>query len=76
MQEFVSLVLLSFFLCHADMDELLLLFSISFLAATISGAAGFGGALVLLLVLTGIVGIKAAAPILIIRQIFGNTSRV
>ncbi len=56
--------------------ELIILFVISFLAATISGAAGFGGALVLLPILTGIVGIKAAVPILTIGQIFGNASRV
>lgn len=56
--------------------ELIILFAISFLAATISGAAGFGGALVLLPVLTSIVGIKAAVPILTIGQIFGNASRV
>jgi uncharacterized membrane protein YfcA len=56
--------------------ELIILFAISFLAATISGAAGFGGALVLLPVLAGMVGIKAAVPILTIGQIFGNASRV
>ncbi|MEA1787713.1 sulfite exporter TauE/SafE family protein [Arenibacter sp. GZD96] len=56
--------------------ELIILFAISFLAATISGAAGFGGALVLLPILTSIVGIKAAVPILTIGQIFGNASRV
>lgn len=56
--------------------ELIILFTVSFLAATISGAAGFGGALVLLPVLTGIVGIKAAVPILTIGQVFGNASRV
>jgi hypothetical protein len=56
--------------------ELIILFAISFLAATISGAAGFGGALVLLPALTGMVGIKAAVPILTIGQIFGNASRV
>ncbi|MFN3316477.1 MAG: sulfite exporter TauE/SafE family protein [Raineya sp.] len=58
------------------MTELIILFVISFLAATISGAAGFGGALVLLPALTSIVGIKAAVPILTIGQIFGNASRV
>ncbi len=58
------------------MGELLLLFFASFAAATISGAAGFGGALVLLPVLTSIVEIKAAIPILTIGQIFGNASRV
>jgi hypothetical protein len=56
--------------------DLIILFSISFLAATISGAAGFGGALVLLPALTSVVGIKAAVPILTIGQIFGNASRV
>lgn len=58
------------------MEELLLLFIVSFLAATLSGAAGFGGALVLLPVLVGIVGMKAAVPILTIGQLFGNASRV
>lgn len=56
--------------------ELIIIFAISFIAATISGAAGFGGALLLLPVLTSIVGIKAAIPILTIGQIFGNGSRV
>ena len=56
--------------------KLIILFAISFVAATISGAAGFGGALVLLPILTNIVGIKAAVPILTIGQIFGNASRV
>lgn len=56
--------------------NLVILFVIGFVAATISGAAGFGGALILLPVLTIIVGIKAAVPILTIGQIFGNASRV
>lgn len=58
------------------MTDLILIFLIAFLAATISGTAGFGGALLLLPVLTGVVGIKAAVPILTIGQIFGNASRV
>ena len=45
----------------------------SWLAATISGAAGFGGALLLLPVLTYTVGAKAAVPIL--AQLLGNVSR-
>lgn len=57
-------------------NELIILFLVSFLAATISGAAGFGGALLLLPALTTIVGIKAAIPVLTIGQIFGNASRV
>lgn len=56
--------------------DMLIIFAVSYLVATISGAAGFGGALLLLPVLTGIVGIKAAVPVLTIGQIFGNASRV
>jgi uncharacterized membrane protein YfcA len=44
-------------------------------AATISGAAGFGGALLLLPVLTVVVGAKAAVPILTLAQLLGNASR-
>lgn len=58
------------------MIDLLFIFIIAYLAASLSGAAGFGGALLLLPVLTGVVGIKAAVPILTIGQIFGNASRV
>jgi len=58
------------------MIDLALLFFVSFVAATISGAAGFGGALLLLPILTEIVGIKSAVPILTIGQLFGNASRV
>lgn len=52
----------------------LLLFA-SWLAATISGAAGFGGALLLLPILTHTVGPKAAVPILTVAQLMGNLSR-
>ena len=45
------------------------------LAATVSGAAGFGGALLLLPVLTLTVGAKAAVPILTVAQLLGNLSR-
>jgi uncharacterized membrane protein YfcA len=55
---------------------LALLFVVSWLAATISGAAGFGGALLLLPVLTNILGVKAAVPVLTIMQLLGNLSRV
>lgn len=58
------------------MHDLILIFCIAFFAASISGAAGFGGALLLLPVLSSVVGIKAAVPILTIAQIFGNASRV
>lgn len=56
--------------------DLIVIFLISFIAATISGAAGFGGALLMLPFLASVVGIKAAVPILTIGQIFGNASRV
>ncbi|SIO56281.1 hypothetical protein SAMN05444166_5212 [Singulisphaera sp. GP187] len=45
------------------------------LAATVSGAAGFGGALLLLPVLTLTVGAKASVPILTVAQLLGNLSR-
>lgn len=55
---------------------LFILFAISWLAATISGAAGFGGALLLLPVLTQLLGVKTAVPVLAICQLLGNLSRV
>lgn len=45
------------------------------LAATISGAAGFGGALLLLPILAYVVGARAAVPILTLAQLLGNLSR-
>ena len=42
---------------------LLILFAISWLAAAISGIAGFGGALLLLPVISHFIGIKAAIPV-------------
>jgi hypothetical protein len=51
------------------------LFVAAWLAATISGAAGFGGALLLLPVVTSAVGAKAAVPILTVAQLMGNLSR-
>ncbi len=53
----------------------ILLLIAGWLAATISGAAGFGGALLLLPALTYVVGAKAAVPILTIAQLMGNLSR-
>lgn len=57
------------------MVEWILLLVGGWLAATISGAAGFGGALLLLPVLTYVVGAKAAVPILTLAQLLGNLSR-
>lgn len=55
---------------------LVMLFLLSWLAATVSGAAGFGGALLLLPILTATLGGKTAVPVLTIMQLFGNLSRV
>ena len=51
------------------------LLACGWLAATVSDAAGFGGALLLLPVLTLTVGAKAAVPILTVAQLLGNLSR-
>lgn len=56
--------------------ELSALFVVSYLAATLSGAVGFGGALLLLPLLNLVIDIKVAVPILTVAQIFGNASRV
>lgn len=58
------------------MLELVLLFIASFIAASISGAAGFGGALLLLPLLVATVGVAHAVPLLTIAQLIGNLSRV
>lgn len=55
---------------------LVLLFLASWLAATVSGAAGFGGALLLLPVLTSVLGADVAVPTLTVMQLLGNLSRV
>ncbi|HCS40019.1 MAG TPA: sulfite exporter TauE/SafE family protein [Anaerolineaceae bacterium] len=48
----------------------------AFFAAALSGAAGFGGALLLLPVLAGTVGTMQAVPLLTLVQLIGNLSRV
>lgn len=48
----------------------------SFIAAFISGAAGFGGALLLLPVVTACVGAEVAVPVLTLAQLIGNLSRM
>ena len=52
------------------------LIAAAFLAALISGAAGFGGALLLLPVVTACVGAEVAVPVLTIAQLIGNLSRM
>jgi hypothetical protein len=58
-----------------DFVNLLVLFAGGFLAAAISGAAGFGGALLLLPLLTKTIGTTMAIPVLTIAQLIGNLSR-
>jgi uncharacterized membrane protein YfcA len=53
----------------------LLLFIAAFVAAAVSGAAGFGGALLLLPFLVATVGATHAVPLLTIAQLIGNLSR-
>ncbi len=48
----------------------------SFLASFISGATGFGGALLLMPVATACVGAEVAVPVLTIAQLIGNASRM
>ena len=52
-----------------------ILLSVSWLAATISGVAGFGGSLIILPVFSYIVGAKQAIPILTIAWMMGNITK-
>ncbi len=52
-----------------------ILLSVSWLAATISGVAGFGGSLIILPVFSYIVGAKQAVPILTIAWMMGNIAK-
>ena len=58
------------------MIEFILLFIAAFAAAAISGAAGFGGALLLLPLLVSTVCVAQAVPLLTVAQFIGNLSRV
>lgn len=53
----------------------IIIFSAAFIAATISGAAGFGGAMLLLPVLTFLFGLERALPLLAASQLVGNGAR-
>ena len=57
------------------MLQFIVLFIGAFLAAAISGAAGFGGALLLLPLLVAYVGAEQAVPLLTVAQLIGNLSR-
>jgi len=55
--------------------EIIVLFLSAFAAAAISGAAGFGGALLLLPLLVTTVGAEQAVPLLTVAQLIGNFAR-
>lgn len=58
------------------MTDAILLFLAAFVAAAVSGMAGFGGALLLLPLLVASVGPTQAVPLLTVAQLVGNLSRV
>lgn len=53
-----------------------ILAGVAFLAATLAGVTGFGGAAILLPVLALVFGTRDAIPILTVVQLVGNGSRV
>ncbi|MBM4177005.1 MAG: hypothetical protein FJ213_12680 [Ignavibacteria bacterium] len=57
------------------MIEWIILITVAWIAATISGVAGFGGSLLILPVFSHVVGAKKAIPILTIAWLMGNLSR-
>ncbi|TCD01941.1 sulfite exporter TauE/SafE family protein [Erythrobacteraceae bacterium CFH 75059] len=58
------------------MFDLALIMAGGFVAAAVSGAAGFGGALLLLPLLTHMAGAKVAVPLLTVAQLTGNLARI
>lgn len=56
--------------------EYIILIVLDLIAASISGAVGFGGAVLLLPFLTIMYGAQVAIPVLTISQIFGNGARM
>lgn len=55
--------------------DVVFLFVAAYFAALVSGAAGFGGALLLLPMLVATVGVEQAVPLLTLAQLIGNLSR-
>ena len=49
---------------------------VALIASTVAGVAGFGGAPIILPVLTWAFGVRDALPILTVSQLLGNLSRV
>lgn len=56
--------------------ELFILLAGSFIAAMVSGVAGFGGSLLLLPVASACVGARTAVPVLTVAQLIGNIARM
>ena len=56
--------------------QLFILLAGSFAAAMVSGAAGFGGSLLLLPVASACVGARTAVPVLTVAQLIGNIARM
>lgn len=56
--------------------EYFILITAAFIASIVSGAAGFGGSLLLLPVVTAYVGPEISVPVLTIAQLMGNLARV
>ncbi|MEG2252947.1 MAG: sulfite exporter TauE/SafE family protein, partial [Clostridia bacterium] len=54
----------------------LVLLLTSFIAALVSGAAGFGGSLLILPIVTSLLGAEVAVPVLTLAQLIGNVSRM
>ncbi len=61
---------------HIDLLQLVIVAAAALVASTLAAVAGFGGAAVLLPVLTAVFGIRLAIPILTVAQLVGNGSRV
>ena len=60
---------------HARSGRDVILIAGAFLATAMSGAAGYGGALLLLTLLTRTVGVAEAVPLLTIAQLAGYRAR-
>ena len=61
------------------MTEVLIWFGTAiaaFIASTLSGIVGFGGAMIFLPVLVAVYGVRASVPILTVSVLLGNASRV
>lgn len=60
----------------ADFIQIVFLATAAFVASTVAGVTGFGGAAILLPVLVLLFGVRDAVPILTVAQLIGNGSRV